>query len=165
MTSSNGNIFRVTGHLCGEFTGPGEFPSQRPVTRSFDVFFDLCLNKRLSKQSWGWWYETLSRQLWRHRNGVRRSVGLFGLFFYHFIIYPSHLRHYAIRQNICVIKGTGTSFRDGERRQQYQMVYRILTSVTGLYLICVTHWDWVTHICASKLTSIGSNNGVSPSRC
>ena len=34
MTSSNGNIFRVTGHLCGEFTGPGEFPTQRPVTRA-----------------------------------------------------------------------------------------------------------------------------------
>ena len=50
MTSSNGNIFRVTGPLCGEFTGPGEFPAQRPVTRSFDVFFDLRLNKRLSKQ-------------------------------------------------------------------------------------------------------------------
>ena len=49
MTSSNGNIFRVTGHLCGEFIGPGEFPSQRPVTRSFDVFFDLHPNKRLSK--------------------------------------------------------------------------------------------------------------------
>ena len=46
MTSSNGNIFRVTGPLCGEFTGPGEFPTQRPVTRSFDVFFDLRLNKR-----------------------------------------------------------------------------------------------------------------------
>ena len=45
VTSSNGNIFRVTGPLCGEFTGPGEFPAQRPVTRSFDVFFDLCLNK------------------------------------------------------------------------------------------------------------------------
>ena len=44
MTSSNGNIFRVTGPLCGEFTGPGDFPVQRPVTRSFDVFFDLCLN-------------------------------------------------------------------------------------------------------------------------
>ena len=51
MTSSNGSIFRVTGHLHGEFTG--EFPSQRPVTQSFDIFFDLCLNKRLSKQSWG----------------------------------------------------------------------------------------------------------------
>ena len=63
MTSSNGNIFRVTGPLCGEFTGPGEFPSQRPVTRSFDVFFDLHLNKRLSKQSRGWRFETPSRPL------------------------------------------------------------------------------------------------------
>ena len=44
MTSSNGNIFHVTGPLWGEFTGPGEFPTQRPVTRSFDVFFDLRLN-------------------------------------------------------------------------------------------------------------------------
>ena len=41
MTSSNGNTFRVTGPLFEEFTGPGEFPTQRPVTRSFDVFFDL----------------------------------------------------------------------------------------------------------------------------
>ena len=61
MTSSNGNIFRVTGHLCGEFTGPRWNPAQKPVTRSFYVFFDLRLNKRLSKQSWGWWFETLSR--------------------------------------------------------------------------------------------------------
>ena len=50
MTSSNGNIFRVTGHLCGEFTGPGEFPTQRPVTRSFDLYFDLRPNIWLSKQ-------------------------------------------------------------------------------------------------------------------
>ena len=49
MTSSNGNIFRVTDPLR-EFTGPGEFPAQRPVTRNFDVLFDLRLNKRLSKQ-------------------------------------------------------------------------------------------------------------------
>ena len=34
----------------------GEFPAQRPVTRNFDVFFDLCLNKPLSKQWWGWWF-------------------------------------------------------------------------------------------------------------
>ena len=68
MTSSNGNIFRVTGHLCGEFTGPGEFPWQRPVTRSFNVFLDLCPNKRLSKQSWGWWFETPLSPLWRHCN-------------------------------------------------------------------------------------------------
>ena len=63
MTSSNGKIFRVTGHLCGEFTGP-----------RFDVFFDLRLNKRLSKQSWGWWFETLSRPFWRHRNVEKISM-------------------------------------------------------------------------------------------
>ena len=52
ITSSNGNIFRVTDNLCaGNSPVPGEFPSQRPVTRSFDVFFDERLNKRLSKQS------------------------------------------------------------------------------------------------------------------
>ena len=48
----------------------GELPAQRPVTRSFDVFFDLRLNKRLSKQSWCWWFETLSRPLWRHCNAL-----------------------------------------------------------------------------------------------
>ena len=55
-------------HLCGEFTGPGEFPAQRPVTRSFDVFFDLHPNKRLSKQWWGWWFEAPSWSLWRQSN-------------------------------------------------------------------------------------------------
>ena len=35
MTSSNENIFRVTGHLCGEFIGDRWIPSQSPVTRSF----------------------------------------------------------------------------------------------------------------------------------
>ena len=69
MTSSNGNIFRVTGHLC-------EFPAQRPVTRSFDVFFDLCLNIRFIKQSWGWWFDRLSRPLWRHRNETWLAAGL-----------------------------------------------------------------------------------------
>ena len=68
MTSSNGNIFRVTGPLCREFTGPGEFPAQRPVTRSFDVFFHLRLNKRLSKQPRGWWFETPPWSLWRQCN-------------------------------------------------------------------------------------------------
>ena len=70
MTSSNGKNFRVTGPLCGEFTGPGEFPTQRPVTRSVDVFFDLRLNKRLSKQPWVWWFETPSWSLWRQCNGL-----------------------------------------------------------------------------------------------
>ena len=46
-----------------------EFPTQRPVTWSFDVFFDLRLTKWLNKQSWSWWFETPSCPLWRHRNG------------------------------------------------------------------------------------------------
>ena len=40
-----------------EFTGPGEFPAQRPVTRTLNVFFDLRLNERLSKQPRSWWFE------------------------------------------------------------------------------------------------------------
>ena len=52
----------------------GEFPAQWPVTRSFNVFFDLRLNKRLSKQSWGWWFETLSRPLWRHCNDTHGAM-------------------------------------------------------------------------------------------
>ena len=50
----------------------GEFPTQRPVMRSFDVFFDQHLNKRLSKQWWGWWFETPSCPLWRHCNAGGR---------------------------------------------------------------------------------------------
>ena len=74
MTSSNGNIFRVTGPLCGELTGPGEFPTQRPVTRSFDVYFDLRPNKRLRKQWRGWWFETQSCSLWRHCNEIDMDI-------------------------------------------------------------------------------------------
>ena len=56
--------------ICaGNLLVSGEFPSQRPVTRGFDVFFDLCLNKRLNEQSWGWWFEMPSCPLRRHCNG------------------------------------------------------------------------------------------------
>ena len=49
----------------------GGFPSQRPATQSFYVFFDLRLNQRLSKQSISWWFETLSYSLWRHCNDIK----------------------------------------------------------------------------------------------
>ena len=52
--------------ICaGKSPVPGDFPAQRRVVRSFDVLFDLRLNKLLSKQSWGWWFETLPRPLLR----------------------------------------------------------------------------------------------------
>ena len=66
----------------------GEFPSQRPVTRSLDVFFDLCLNKRLSKQLWRWWIETPSRSLWRHCNDVRTEANVY----YHMIKKQTDIR-------------------------------------------------------------------------
>ena len=89
MTSWHGNAFHITGpriddacwrHQMETFSAllaicegnspvSGEFPAQRPVTLSFHVFFYLRLNKRVSKQWWGWWFETLSRPLWRHCNG------------------------------------------------------------------------------------------------
>ena len=52
----------------------GEFPAQRPVRRNFDIFFDLRLNKRLSKQSCGWWFETLSCPLWRQCNVLQSML-------------------------------------------------------------------------------------------
>ena len=60
MTSSNGSIFRVTGHLCGEFTGQRWIPRQRPATRSL-MFSLIC--------PWmnGWVNNRKAGDLRRHR--------------------------------------------------------------------------------------------------
>ena len=68
MTSSNGNIFRDTGHLCGEFTGRRWIPRTKASDAELWCFFDVPPNKQLSKQSWGWWSETPSCPLWRQCN-------------------------------------------------------------------------------------------------
>ena len=58
--------------LCvGNSPVTGEFPTQRPVLRSFDIFFELSLIKRLSEQSRRRWFGTPSRSLWRQRNAHR----------------------------------------------------------------------------------------------
>ena len=76
-------IFSALLGICaGNSPVPGEFPAQRPVTLSFDAFFHLRLNKRLSKQSGGWWFETPSRPLWRHSNGRKFTSIL--------LLMPSH---------------------------------------------------------------------------
>ena len=84
--------------ICaGNSPVPGEFPAQRPVTRGFDVFSDLRLNKRLSKQSWGWWLETLSCSLWRQSNGndhtSHENKGYFDTVFPCFILMPCSWLH------------------------------------------------------------------------
>ena len=70
MTSSNLNIFCVTDICARNSPVTGEFPSRRPVTRSFGVIIDLRLNERLSKKSWGWWFGTPPGSLWRHCNAL-----------------------------------------------------------------------------------------------
>ena len=73
-------IFCALLAICaGNSPVTGEFPAQRPVTRSFDVFFDLRLNKRLSKRWWGWWFETPLHPLWRHCNDTISNDATQGL--------------------------------------------------------------------------------------
>ena len=70
MTSSNGIFYTLLAICVGNSPVTGEFPTQWPVMRSFGGFFlYLCLNKRLSKQWWRWWFETPSCSLWRDCNG------------------------------------------------------------------------------------------------
>ena len=86
MTSWNGNIFRATGHLCGGIhRSPVNSPAKRPVTRSFGLFFELRLNKRLSKQSWDCWFETPSHPLRRH-NDTQQYFMLHGRCIIHFVV-------------------------------------------------------------------------------
>ena len=68
MTSSNGHIFRVTGHLCGEFTGPRWIPCTKASDAELWCLFDLRPNILLNKHSWGCWFKTPSHPLWRHCN-------------------------------------------------------------------------------------------------
>ena len=80
--------------LCvGNSPVAGEFPSQRPVTRGFVVCFDMRLNRGLSKQSWGWWFETPSRSLWRHCNVLWRSHSSLTENWVMIITMTSHERH------------------------------------------------------------------------
>ena len=76
MTSSIGNIFRVTGHLCGEFTGLRWIPRTKASDGEHWYFFYLRLNQRLSKQWRSWWFETLSCQLWHQCNGKKHAYGI-----------------------------------------------------------------------------------------
>ena len=68
MTSPNGNIFRLSSALCGEFTGCRWIPVTKASDAELGCFF-ICLNKRLSKQPRRRWSQTPSRSLWRHYNG------------------------------------------------------------------------------------------------
>ena len=74
MTSSNGHIFRLTDHLCGEFTVHRWIPRTKASDAELWCFSWLAPEWRMSKQSWGWWFETPSRPLWRHSNDTYRIM-------------------------------------------------------------------------------------------
>ena len=87
ITSSNGNVFRVTWPLCGEFTGHRWIPLTKASDAELWFFLDLRLNKRLGKQSWGWWLGTASCSLPRHCNVLCFYVCLFLFHFRFYICY------------------------------------------------------------------------------
>ena len=73
--------FRVTGLLCGEFTGDRWIPRTKAsdaelwyflwsLPEQTGVFCDLRPNQQLSNQWRRWWFETLPRSLWRHCNAT-----------------------------------------------------------------------------------------------
>ena len=69
MTSSNGNIFGVTDHLCGEFTGHRWISRIKASDAELWCFLWSVQEQTVDKQSWSWWFETPSRSLWRQCNG------------------------------------------------------------------------------------------------
>ena len=80
----------------------GEFTAQRPVTQNFDVFFDPWLNKRLSKQLRGWWFETPSRSLWRHSKMLPTNcLRLFQLLMSEMFVYAVTCLLFAMAQVSC----------------------------------------------------------------
>ena len=126
VSSTNGNIFQITGPLWGESTG---YRSQRPATPSADVFFDLHLNKRLSKQSRRQWFETPSRSLWRHCNvAVFVAVRQFST---HTLLchITAAIKEYTRFDDIHVILITGT-----RRNQSNHVVSQFI-----LFIFCIVH--------------------------
>ena len=79
----------------------GGFLTQRPVTWSFDIFFDLRLNKRLCKQSRRWWFATSSRPLWRHCNVYMGRIlhGYLNGLTLQWKLFPNLLFHFTISSN------------------------------------------------------------------
>ena len=118
--------------LCAENSPvTAEFPLRRPVTRSFGIFFDLRLNKRLSEQSWVWVYETPSRSLLRHCNELTNCRGV--------VVWPGLLLPVPFSFTEVSVNDSwanlDTSIQD--KVQQTQNLY------TGIYS---TYASWMNHL-------------------
>ena len=117
--------------ICAENSPvPGEFSTQKPVTRRFGVFFDLRLNKRLSKQSCGWWFEPLSSSLWRHSNDVCILLHQSKTVWYY------HCELWIDRWTIIILL---MNISHKWIRQQWQWQY-LLRPVTTIFPVSVCGW-------------------------
>ena len=128
----------------------GEFPSQRSGNASFDVFFDVSLNKRLNGPSSSWWFETLWRSLWRHCNvsEMLHVVQSYG-------IVPRKCHFDWLHRTLLICCMNIVSDMDDTD----------IDDGTGHVTInTFTRWGRVTRIRVSKLTIIGSDNGLSHGR-
>ena len=145
---------------------------------SMFVFY-LRLNKRLSKQSWGWWFETPSRPLWRQCNGKCKCISIFHKMnsarrrsscpcAENQIVFTFHVRHFHQSKLFSLVTTRVTFFACDEKLWIYSCFVSNPIQIQFVPLTisqhCLTHWGRVTHICVSKLTIIGSDNGLSPGR-
>ena len=112
------------------------FPRYRPVTRSFDVFFDLGLNKQLSKQPWGWWFEMPLWSLWRQCNGQSQGgYYLYGWCEWFIPSAPGVLHKLATITSACVriyIK----------RKSNHLITHLLLHIIMIFWLVISIAWDW-----------------------
>ena len=135
MTSSNGNIFRVTGHLC------------------FDIFFDLCPNKRLRKQSWGWLFETPSGSLWRHSNdfGPKHSAHFHAHLSNYILISVLHIffRVTSLASDPVTFKKSYTIWLT-ESRECVGTDDIATTRGLSATKLCASYWIYHKHKCASS---------------
>ena len=155
------NAFRMGRHemetfaallaLCaGNSPVTDEFPTQRPVTRSFDVFFVQRLNKRLSKHSSGWWFETPSRSLWRHCNvsvaDTAYQCEYIRWFIFKTIAKLQNNPHTTLLKTLCYF----LLYDDIHMRQvneKYCMLYKVFQNAQLKYCIFCPVWQpWLSKI-------------------
>ena len=130
MTSSSWKFSRVSGPLCGEFTGHRWIPR----TKAIDVFFDLRLNKRMSKQWWGWWFVTSRHSLWRHFNVLSGSLQRWECRLLKYFILENRNLFVVCSRHFCC------RWRKALRRRQSSWYWCIYTSTNIPF--SVAEWFW-----------------------
>ena len=135
MTISNGNIFHVTGLLCGEFTGHLWIPHTRASDVELWFFYLICLYQQLNKQWRRRWLETQLRPLWRHCNASKYSTHV--LFHYHGSTWQSH-------KVIKKVQASGLCFQCSG----WQCKSQALKAINPIYTPAFFAWQ---HIAAAKM--------------